>query len=115
LTTIKFHNDTLYAQERDGAVFVAIKPICEGLGIDWEAQRKRIQRDQVLAEGASIMEVPSKGGLQETVTLRLDMVNGWLFGIGANQVKPEARPKVLASPTISRSGTATCSTRLITY
>ena len=78
----------------DGAVFVAIKPICEGLGIDWEAQRKRIQRDQVLAEGASIMEVPSKGGLEETVTLRLDLVNGWLFGVGANQVKPEARPKV---------------------
>ena len=40
LTTIKFHDDTLYAQERDGAVFVAIGPICDGLGIDWREHSK---------------------------------------------------------------------------
>ncbi len=88
LTTIKFHDDTLYAQERDGAVFVAIGPICDGLGIDWRAQLKRLQRDQVLMEGVSVMDTPSNGGMQSTTALRLDLVNGWLFGIGANQVKP---------------------------
>ena len=41
------------------------------------------------------MPLPSVGGTQETVCLRLDMINGWLFGIDAERVKPEVRDRVL--------------------
>lgn len=54
---IQFHDDIPYAQQRDGAV-LAIRPICNGLGIDWRAQRKRINRDPVLAEGGVVMGLP---------------------------------------------------------
>jgi len=95
LTTIAFHGDTLFAIERDDGVFVAIKGICDRLGIDWEGQRQRLKRDTVLAECTCIMQVPSPGGPQETTLLRLDLVNGWLFGISENAVKSEARAAVL--------------------
>ncbi|EHP93452.1 phage antirepressor N-terminal domain-containing protein [Methylorubrum extorquens] len=96
LTTIDFHDDTLFAVEAPGGVFVAVKPICDGLGIDPKKQRERIQRDPVLTEGGAMMALPSAGGPQETFCLRLDLLQGWLFGIDAARVAPEARDRVLA-------------------
>ena len=96
LTTINFHDDTLFAVEDGGAVYVAVKPIADRLGLDWRAQRQRIQRTPVLAKGGCMMHLPSPGGAQEMLCLRLDLINGWLFGIDADRVSAEARPRVLA-------------------
>ncbi len=96
ITTVNFRNDTLFAVERDDGVFVAIKPICDSLGIDWKAQKNRIERTTALAKGRVITTLPSVGGPQETVCLRLDLINGWLFGIDASRVKPECRDIVIA-------------------
>lgn len=90
-----FHGDTLIAVEREDGVFIAVKPICDRLGIGWNKQLERMKRDPVLAEGMTMMGIPSAGGPQETTLLRLDLVNGWLFGIDANRVRPEAREAVL--------------------
>lgn len=95
LTTIEFHGDTLFAIEEAGAVRVALKPITDRLGLDWTAQLRRTKRDAILAEGMVIMAIPSPGGAQETATLPLSLLPGWLFGIGANQVKAECRALVL--------------------
>ncbi|MEH3117094.1 MAG: phage P22, antirepressor protein [Methylorubrum populi] len=95
LVTVPFHGDTLFAV-RDGAeVRVALKPITDRLGLDWSAQYRRTKRDAILAEGIAIMAMPSPGGSQDATCLQLDLLPGWLFGISANQVKPEARPLVL--------------------
>jgi hypothetical protein len=95
LTTIEFHGDTLFAIEEAGAVYVAPKPICDALGIEWRKQRERIQRDPILSEGSTMMGLPSPGGTQETLCLRLDLVNGWLFTIDESRVREEARARVL--------------------
>jgi antirepressor protein len=96
LTTIDFHNDTIFAMERDDGVFVAIAPICRSLGLDVRSQRDRIQRDQILNEGGVMMTLPSPGGMQESLCLRLDLLNGWLFGIDESRIKDEEiRQKVL--------------------
>ncbi len=95
IITVKFRADTLFAVERDDGIYVAPKPICETLGIEWRKQRERINRDQILSEGSTIMVLPSPGGPQETTMLRIDLVNGWLFGISENAVKPESREAVL--------------------
>ncbi len=50
----------------------------------------------VLASTMSIMDmVASDGRMREVVSLPLDMLNGWLFGIDANRVKPELKEMVL--------------------
>lgn len=95
IVTVDFRSDTLFAVERDDGVYVAIKPICDTLGIDWKGQRDRIARSPVLSEGRCVMPLPSVGGTQETVCLRLDLINGWLFGIDAERVRPECRDRVL--------------------
>lgn len=95
LTTISFQGDTLFAVEDEGVPFVAIKPISDGLGLKWSGQHDRLNRDPILAEGIRVMRMPSPGGEQETVALRLDLLQGWLFGIEVSRVKPEVRPRVL--------------------
>jgi hypothetical protein len=96
ITTVNFRSDTLFAVERDDGVWVAIKPICDSLGIDWKGQRDRIARNHVLSKGRCVMPLPSVGGTQETVCLRLDLINGWLLGIDPDRVKPEAKDAVIA-------------------
>jgi hypothetical protein len=96
LTTVPFHEDTLFALEHEAGVSVAVTPICNRLGLDAKKQRERIQRDPVLSQGGAMMALPSPGGMQDTFVLRLDLVHGWLFTIDESRVKPEARDIVLA-------------------
>lgn len=96
LTTVPFHEDTLFAVETTDGVFVAVKPISDGLGLKWSGQHDRLNRDPILAEGIRVMRIPSPGGEQETTVLSLALLQGWLFGIDVGRVKPEARDIVLA-------------------
>lgn len=89
---VPFHSDTLWAADRDGDVLVAVKPIAEKLGLQWEAQYKRLRRTATLAKGMSIMDIPSPGGPQQMVCLRLKLIPGWLFGVDVKRVRPEVRP-----------------------
>ena len=96
IITVDFQGDVIFAVEREGAPFVAVKPISDRLGLSWVNQLRRINRDPILAEGVAIMAIPSLGGVQETTCLQLDLINGWLFGIDHDRVKPELRERVLA-------------------
>ncbi|MFE1601617.1 phage antirepressor N-terminal domain-containing protein [Methylobacterium sp. ID0610] len=96
LITVPFHGDTLFAVEREDGIHVAIKPIADRLGIDWRSQRSRLSRDPILSEGLAMEPMPSVGGAQDTVVLRLDLLSGWLFGLDASRVRPECREAVLA-------------------
>lgn len=96
LTQVEFHGDTLFAVERDGAVFIAVKPICARLGIAWHGQFERLKRDAVLKDGIRVIRMPSLSGDQDTTCLRLDLVHGWLFTIDEGRVKDEeTRQRVL--------------------
>ena len=95
MITIPFHDQMLSAVLVDNIPHVAMKPICENIGINWDAQKKRINRHHILSRGKVMMTSPSKGGLQEMIMLPLKMLNGWLFGIDVNRVKPEIKEKLI--------------------
>lgn len=97
VVTVNFRNDTLFAIEQDDGVFVALKPICDSMGLAWGSQHNRLLRDPILSEGIFTTKMPSVGGAQETTCLRLDLVNGWLFTIDESRVRgEETRQRVLA-------------------
>ena len=101
--TIIFYDDELTAVQLEGGeIFVPVRRLCENLGLDWTAQRQRINRDEVLAEGLKgvvITTTPSPsgrgGGPQDMLCLPLDLIPGWLFGIQTGRVKEEIRPKLI--------------------
>ncbi|WP_172424287.1 phage antirepressor N-terminal domain-containing protein [Vandammella animalimorsus] len=95
LTTVDFHGQALLVTLIDGQPAVALRPVCDAIGLDWQAQLQRIKRNPVLAEGVCITTTPSQGGPQQTTCLPLNMLNGWLFGISASRVKPELRERLI--------------------
>ncbi|EME67496.1 Phage P22, antirepressor protein, N-terminal domain-containing protein, partial [Paramagnetospirillum caucaseum] len=85
-----------WAVRRDDRVFVALRPICEALGLAWGSQYNRIRRDSVLAGTVFIMKTVTTTGEKDAVFLPLDYVNGWLFGIQESRIPdPTVRAKVL--------------------
>jgi len=96
MMTANFQGTEILGVQLDGAVFVVLKPLVEAMGLAWNAQLERIKRDEVLYEGMRIMRIPSIGGEQDTVTLRLDRLHGWLFTIDSARVRDEIRNRVQA-------------------
>jgi hypothetical protein len=93
IVIINFRGTELFAYLMGGIVFVALKPIVEGMGLDWSAQYRRVQRTPVLAEGIAKMATPLSQG-NEMICLRLNLLHGWLLTINSSQVRPELRAKV---------------------
>lgn len=97
IITVNFRGDELYGFENDDGIFVALKPIVESMGMDWNGQYQRVKRDPILSEGMCIMHIPfGRGGAQEAACLKLELVNGWLFTIDTSRIKDDSvREKVI--------------------
>jgi hypothetical protein len=84
-------------------IYVPIRPLCDYLGVDWSAQRQRINRDPVLADVQMSVVVTTTDIDPESrrprssamLCLPLDYLNGWLFGISASRVKEEIRDNLI--------------------
>lgn len=75
--------------------FVPVKPICEAIGVDPEAQRQRIMRHYILGSVAFALKATGADGkTYEMVCLPLEYVYGWLFTIDANLVAEANRENV---------------------
>lgn len=92
-----FHGDAIHAERMDGRVIVAVKPIVERLGIDWNGQFQRIKRDEVLEASMCVTHIETPAGPRESVGLPLELLPGFLFGISAERVSdPAARAAIIA-------------------
>ncbi|WP_420002171.1 phage antirepressor N-terminal domain-containing protein [Acinetobacter sp. LF10] len=92
---VKFNNQQLPVFLHQDKPYVAMKPICENIGLQWEAQLRRIKRNHVLSKGMSIMDIPSNGGIQQYVCLPLGLLNGWLMGVDISKVKSEIKDTLM--------------------
>ncbi|MBP8000044.1 MAG: phage antirepressor N-terminal domain-containing protein [Chloroflexi bacterium] len=102
--TIDFYGDEIPAalvvidEAGRQVVYVPVRPLVEYMGLSWSGQRERIKRDAVLsamAQGVRVTRTPEQGGSQVMLCLPLDYINGFLFGINANRVKPELRERLI--------------------
>lgn len=93
LETIQFHNQSLIVLNHDNKPYIEMRSVVENIGLDWGAQLKRIKRNNILNSTMVIMTTVAKDGKnRELACLPLGYLNGWLFGIDTNRVKPEIRP-----------------------
>ncbi|MCW9733741.1 phage antirepressor N-terminal domain-containing protein [Avibacterium sp. 20-15] len=96
LQTIPFYNRTLTTFEQNNTHYVAMRPICENIGLAWSSQLQRIKRDDVLNSTVFIINtVGNDEKDREMVCLPIQYLNGWLFGIDTNRVKPEIRERLI--------------------
>lgn len=96
IVSVNFRGDELYGFKQEDGVYLALKPMVEAMGLDWSAQYRRVQRDPILSEGIAMMATPfGRGGSQEAVCLKMELVNGWLFTIESSRIQDdEVRKRV---------------------
>ncbi|HHW3170183.1 TPA: phage antirepressor N-terminal domain-containing protein [Proteus mirabilis] len=90
---VPFHGNNLYVVNFNGEPYVPMKPIVEGMGLDWMGQYRKLT--QRFSKGIEEMSIPTKGGEQSMLCLALRKLAGWLHTISPNKVKPEIRDKVI--------------------
>lgn len=98
LSTVDFHGHALTVITGPaGEHLVAMRPICEAIGLGWQSQYNRIQRHPVLSTSVFIMntQMPGDDQQREITCLPLDLLNGWLFGVDATRVKSEIRETLI--------------------
>lgn len=79
---LEFNDKAIYFMAKSGVYWIAIRPICEALSVDFESQRKNIKGDPILARVQSNQTVhDASGRLQKMLCLPEFNVYGWLFKI----------------------------------
>ncbi len=91
LSTIKFKSNQLKIVEETQSIVV--KEVCNAMGIDFTRQYRKILSDN--SYESKLIKVKTNGGMQEVFTIPLSKLNGWLFSINPNKVKPEVKQKLI--------------------
>lgn len=94
---IRFHETELITLIDDaGTPFVAVKPICDAIGLNAESAVRGIKNHPILGPEHTIQSVQvGENQKREYLTLPIQYINGWLFSIDIKKVKPEAQEKLL--------------------
>lgn len=96
VTTVATINNQQIIIIENGEKRVAVKPICEALGIDFSGQLQRLKRDEILnSTMVTVTTVGGDGKDREMVTIPFKFVFGWLFTIDHKQVKEGVREAVI--------------------
>jgi DNA primase large subunit len=79
---LEFNGKAISFLNVDGCWWVAIKPICEVLNVDFERQRRRVNQDEILSQLLSEQTVVAADGrLRKMTCLPERFIYGWLFSI----------------------------------
>jgi exonuclease VII small subunit len=96
VSTVAKVNNTEIVIIENGEKRVAIKPICDALGVDFSGQLQRIKSDEILGSTVEMIStVGSDKKVREMQTIPFKFVFGWLFRIDSRKVKPEAKETVV--------------------
>ncbi len=90
--TIVVNEKEILIVNKGGEKFVAIKPICTALGVDYTRQLKKIKEDEILSPVVALRSTTGADGKEYKMqVLPLKYIFGWLFTISPKNVSPEAR------------------------
>ncbi len=79
---LELNGRVIYFLSVDGTYWIAVKPICEALGIAYKRQHDTISNDETLCQLSSLQGiVAADGKLREMFCLPEKYVYGWLFSI----------------------------------
>ncbi|EKR4921431.1 phage antirepressor N-terminal domain-containing protein [Escherichia coli] len=91
---VQFHGSELYVIEHNGEPYTPMKPIVEGMGLDWMGQLTKL-KGRFARSVEEISMVAADGKSRGMICLPLRKLAAWLNSISANKVRPEIRDRVL--------------------
>lgn len=93
---VDFYGDGIpVAQAPDGELYVALRPVTDFLGLTFGSQRLRVLRDRVLAARVrTVLMTAADGRQREMLSLPLDLLPGWLFGVTPGKARSDLVEKL---------------------
>lgn len=87
--------ELMAARDESGQIWAGVRWMCDGLGLSkgqMQNERSRIRGDKVLSQGERNLVLPTRGGNQETLCLKLDFVPLWLAKISITPTMESDNP-----------------------
>ena len=92
---IQVHERAIAIYNFDNEKYVAIKPICEAIGVNYSTQLEKIEKDEILSSVVPLRGiVGADKKTREMRVIPLRYVFGWLFTINPKNVNPDIKEKV---------------------
>lgn len=93
---VPFYGNEIIVIEKGDRQYVAMKPIVQGLNLDWDTQFRNIKNDPVLNSTVVVMTMVAEDGKQrEMLCLPVEYLNGWLFRIPASRYTGKKRETII--------------------
>ena len=92
--TVPFHNAELFLVAHNGQPYTPMKPIVDGMGLDWKSQFVKLKQ-RFASTVVEITIVANDGKERLMICLPVRKLFGWLMTISPNKVKPELRETVI--------------------
>lgn len=92
--TVPFHGAELSVIEYNNQPYTPMKPIIDGMGLDWAAQYTKLKQ-RFISVIAEIATTGKDGKQYKMICLPVRKLPAWLYSIHANKVKPELRDTVI--------------------
>lgn len=93
--TVPFHGDTLFLVEHNGEAYTPMKPIVDGMGLDWASQFTKLKQRFATCIVEITMQLPGDTQGRSVICMALRKLAGWLYTISPNKVRPELREKIM--------------------
>lgn len=77
-------SDLMAAKDESGTIWAGVRWMCDGMGLSRnqrDFQIQKIKADSTLSKGAENFQLPTAGGKQSVLCLKLDFVPLWLAKI----------------------------------
>jgi len=82
---LEFNGKVIYFVAADGQYWIALKPICDALGVNWKYQHDKLKKNKILGQLSSeIGMVAADGKLRDMTSLPESFIYGWIFKIESN-------------------------------
>lgn len=90
---VPFYGSELYVVNHNGEPYTPMKPIIDGMGMDWASQFTKLKQ-RFKSTVVEITMVAADGKSRSMICLALRKLAAWLNTISPNKVKPEIRDRV---------------------
>ncbi|EMM7795405.1 phage antirepressor N-terminal domain-containing protein [Klebsiella oxytoca] len=92
---VPFYGNSLFVVEHNGEPYTPMKPIIDGMGMDWASQFTKLKQRFKTSIVKITMQLPGDNQRRDIICLALRKLAGWLQTISANKVRQEIRDKVI--------------------
>jgi len=89
--------ELIAARDTEGQIWAGVRWMCDGIGLSkgqMQRQVTNIGMDRVISKGVANLQLPTNGGNQEVLCLKLDFVPLWLAKISITPTMEQETPEL---------------------